>query len=156
MLTAKAEMLIRRPVGQVFEAFIDPAVTSKFWFSGGSGRLEVGKTVRWDWEMYGFSLNAAVKAIEPGRRILVEWSGASQPATTVEWTFQPRADGTTYVTIANYGFQGDVESVAKQAIGSTEGFTYALAGAKAWLEHGIELNLVRDKYPDGLPRKKNG
>jgi len=45
MLTAKAEMLIRRPVGQVFEAFVDPGVTSKFWFSGGSGRLEVGKTV---------------------------------------------------------------------------------------------------------------
>jgi uncharacterized protein YndB with AHSA1/START domain len=153
MLTAKAEMLIRRPVGQVFEAFVDPAVTSKFWFSGGSGRLEVGKTVRWDWEMYGFSLNAAVRAIEPGRRILVEWSGASQPATTVEWTFRPRPDGTTYVTIANYGFQGDVENVAKQAIGSTEGFTYVLAGAKAWLEHGIQLNLVRDKYPDGLPRR---
>ena len=152
MLSARAEMLIRRPVAHVFEAFIDPAITSKFWFSGGSGSLEPGKTVRWDWEMYGFSLNASVKAIERDRRIVVEWSGAGQPTTTVEWTFRPRPDGTTYVTITNYGFQGDVEQEAKQAIGSTEGFAYVLAGAKAWLEHRVQLNLVPDKYPDGLPK----
>jgi uncharacterized protein YndB with AHSA1/START domain len=28
---AKAAMLIRRPVADVFEAFVDPAITSKFW-----------------------------------------------------------------------------------------------------------------------------
>ena len=49
MLTAKAEMLIRAPVAQAFEAFVDPAVTSKFWFSLASGELKVGGTVRWDW-----------------------------------------------------------------------------------------------------------
>ena len=49
----KAEMLIRRPVAEVFEAFVDPAVTTKFWFTKSSGRLEAGKRVRWDWEMYG-------------------------------------------------------------------------------------------------------
>jgi uncharacterized protein YndB with AHSA1/START domain len=27
----------------VFEAFVDPAITSKFWFTKGSGRLETGK-----------------------------------------------------------------------------------------------------------------
>jgi uncharacterized protein YndB with AHSA1/START domain len=39
---AKAEMLIRKPVAEVFEAFIDPAITTKFWFTKGSGRLEPG------------------------------------------------------------------------------------------------------------------
>ena len=155
MLSAKAEMLIRRPVAQVFEAFVDPAITSKFWFSRGSDKLATGKTARWDWEMYGFSLNVVVKAVEANRRILVEWSGAGQPPTTIEWSFRARPDGTTYVTVANYGFPGDVEQVAKQAIGSTEGFTFLLAGAKAWLEHGIQLNLVRDKYPDGLPKPES-
>jgi hypothetical protein len=52
---AKAEMLIRRPVAEVFEAFVDPAVTSRFWFTRSTGRLEVGRRVRWDWEMYGRS-----------------------------------------------------------------------------------------------------
>jgi uncharacterized protein YndB with AHSA1/START domain len=30
MPSAKAELLIRRPVSEVFEAFVDPAITSKF------------------------------------------------------------------------------------------------------------------------------
>jgi uncharacterized protein YndB with AHSA1/START domain len=29
-IVAKAEMLIRSPVSKVFEAFVDPAITSKF------------------------------------------------------------------------------------------------------------------------------
>lgn len=53
--TAKAQMLIRKPVAEVFEAFVDPAITTKFWFTKSSGKLEPGKEVRWDWEMYGFS-----------------------------------------------------------------------------------------------------
>jgi uncharacterized protein YndB with AHSA1/START domain len=39
-LTARTEMLIRRPIADVFDAFVDPGKTSKFWFTGGSGRLE--------------------------------------------------------------------------------------------------------------------
>jgi uncharacterized protein YndB with AHSA1/START domain len=70
---AKAEMLIRKPVSEVFEAFVDPAITSKFWFSKGSGRLEEGKQVQWDWEMYKFSVQVNVKEIETNKRILVEF-----------------------------------------------------------------------------------
>jgi uncharacterized protein YndB with AHSA1/START domain len=36
-------MLIRRPVAEVFEAVVDPDVTTKFWFTRSSGRLEPGK-----------------------------------------------------------------------------------------------------------------
>lgn len=49
------QMLIRNPVSQVFEAFIDPAITKNFWFTKGSGKLEVGKTIIWEWEMYNVS-----------------------------------------------------------------------------------------------------
>ena len=30
---ASAGMLIRRPTAEVFEAFVDPAITARFWFS---------------------------------------------------------------------------------------------------------------------------
>ena len=43
-------MLIRKPVADGFEAFINPDITTKFWFTKGSGRLEVSKPVQWDWE----------------------------------------------------------------------------------------------------------
>jgi uncharacterized protein YndB with AHSA1/START domain len=146
---AKAKMLIRKPVAEVFEAFVDPGVTSKFWFTRGSGRLEPGKRVQWDWQMYGFSMQVTVKAIEVNKRILVEWS-AGGSASTIEWIFAARDDGTTFVSITNGGFSGEADEIVKQAIDGTEGFSFVLAGAKALIEHGVRLNLVPDRFPDGL------
>ena len=62
---AKTGMLIRKPIADVFEAFINPDITTKFWFTKSSGRLEAGTQVQWDWEMYGISIPVTVKAIEP-------------------------------------------------------------------------------------------
>lgn len=146
---AKAQMLIRKPVAKVFEALADPAITSRFWFSKGSARLEAGKRVRWDWEMYGASAEVYVKAIEENRRILIEWDGPENP-TSVEWTFEPKGDDRTFVTVKNWGFRGDAEKVVAAALDSTGGFSFLLAGLKAFLEHGIELNLVPDHAPDAL------
>ena len=146
---ATTAMLIRRPVAEVFAAFVDPAVTSKFWFTRGSGPLEPGTIVTWHWDMYGFSTEARAIEIEPDRLILVEWI-AGDSSTRIEWRFFPRPDGTTFVSITNSGFTGSGDDVTHHAIASTEGFTFVLAGAKAWLEHGIELNLVADRFPDGL------
>ena len=148
---AKAEMLVRKPVAEVFEAFVDPAVTSKFWFTRGSGRLEPGKRVQWDWEMYDFSIQVAVKSIELNKRILVEWS-ADDSASTIEWTFTARDDGTTFVSITNSDFSGEADEVVKQAIDGTEGFAFVLAGLKALLEHNVRLNLVPDRFPSGLEK----
>jgi uncharacterized protein YndB with AHSA1/START domain len=142
---AKAEMVIRKPVAQVFNAIIDPAVTTKFWFTKSTGKLEPGKRVRWDWEMYGVGTDVDVKEIVPNKRILIEWD-SYVGRTPVEWEFAARADNTTMVTVTNYGFQG--EDVVKQAIESTQGFSFMLAGLKAWLEHNFALDLVADKSPD--------
>ncbi|TFE26265.1 SRPBCC family protein [Cohnella luojiensis] len=139
---AKAEMLIRKPVNEVFEAFIDPAVTTKFWFTKSSGKLETGRRVQWEWEMYGASTDVDVIEIEENKRILIEWG------STVEWIFTPRAENETFVTITNSGFTGDGDDIVKQAIDSTEGFTIVLCGLKALLEYNIVLNLVSDKAPD--------
>jgi uncharacterized protein YndB with AHSA1/START domain len=148
-IKAKAEMLIRKPVAEVFEAFVNPAITSKFWFTKGSGRLETGKRIQWDWEMYNFSLQVNVKAIEPNKKILIEWLTDNIP-TTVEWIFTPLGDGATFVSITNFGFKGDDNIVVQQALDSTEGFTLVLSGLKALLEHNIKLNLVADRFPKGL------
>jgi len=145
---AKAQMLIRKPAAQVFEALVDPAITSRFWFSKGSGRLEPGKRVRWEWEMYGFATEVEVKEIEENRRILVEWD--LDPPTLVEWTLEPRGEDRTFVKVRNWGFQGDPDKVVAQALDSTGGFSFLLAALKAYLEHGIELNVVLDHDPDGL------
>jgi uncharacterized protein YndB with AHSA1/START domain len=148
---AKAQLLIRKPVRQVFEALLDPAITSRFWFSKGSGRLETGKKIRWDWEMYGVHSDVEVKVIEVNKRILIEWNlyGAENP-NMVEWTFEDKGDNTTFVVVKNWGFKGDADQVVAQALDSTGGFTFLLAGLKVFLEHEIEPNFVIDHAPDAL------
>ncbi len=140
-------MLIRRPVAEVFEAFVNPAITAKFWFTKGSGRLEPGTHVTWDWEMYHFSAGVQVTAVEPNARILVEWTAYGAP-TPIEWVFTPRPDGTTFVSITNTGFPGTEAEAVQHALDATEGFALVLAGAKAFLEHHVILNLVSDRFPD--------
>lgn len=141
-------MIIRKPVAEVFEAFVNPAITSRFWFTKGSGRLEAGKQVRWDWEMNNFSVPVNVKAIEPNARILVEWSVWGAP-TPIELIFTPRPDGTTFVTVTNKGFPGTEDEAGQHARDAAEGFAFVLTGAKALLEHNAKLNLIPDRYPRG-------
>jgi uncharacterized protein YndB with AHSA1/START domain len=138
-------MLIRRPVAEVFRAFADPAVTTRFWFTKSSGRLEPGAKVSWEWEMYGVGTTVTVREVVPGKRIVIEWDPASP--STVEWTFTAVGDG-TYVRIREFDMTGTAEEVRARVVDSTKGFTFVLAGAKAWLEHGIELNLVGDAHVD--------
>lgn len=145
----KTGMLIRKPVAEVFEAFVNPDVTTKFWFTKGSGRLEEGKQVQWEWVMYGISIPVTVKTIEPNQRIVIAWPGYSA-LTTVEWTFTPQEDRTTFVSITESGFTGDGDELVKQVADSTQGFTLVLAGLKAFLEHNLRLNLVADRYPKGI------
>ena len=137
-------MLIRKPVEEVFEAFIDPAITTKFWFTKSDGKLEKGKHIRWDWEMYGVSAELDVMEIEQNNLIVIQFNDD----TTVEWLFTPRDSEETFVEITNYGFKGNPTEIVNQVIDSTGGYTIVLCGLKALLEHNIKLNLVADKFPD--------
>ena len=141
---AKAELLIRKPVGEVFEAFVDPDLITRFWFDRSTGRLEANKTVRWHWELINGTAEVRVKAIEEHRRILIEWGNGD--SSTVEWTFFPRSADTTYVRVVNSGFAGDGDEIVGQALESTGGFALVLAAAKAFLEHGIDLRIVADRF----------
>jgi len=147
--TAKTEMLIRKPVAEVFEAFVNPEITRRFWFTKSTGRLENDKHITWTWEMYDISVEVNVKEVEAGRRILIEW-GNYGSMTFVEWVFTPYENDTTYVSITNSGFHGDGDKVVKDALDSKGGFTWVLAGLKALLEHDLELNAIADAFPKGL------
>jgi uncharacterized protein YndB with AHSA1/START domain len=51
--SVKVGMLIRRPPDEVFQAFVDPAVTTRFWFTRSSGKMTPGASIRWEWEVQG-------------------------------------------------------------------------------------------------------
>jgi uncharacterized protein YndB with AHSA1/START domain len=146
---AKAEMLIRNPIEIVFEAFINPEITTKFWFTKSSGKLEEGKETEWTWEMYNHSVSVRTKIIEQNKKITIEW-GNHDEISIVEWTFKNLGEAGTFVSIINSGFQGETEKLISQIRDSTEGFTLVLAGLKAYLEYNIQLNLVPDRFPKEL------
>lgn len=148
--TVKAGMLIRRPPHDVFEALADPSITTQFWYTKSSGRMEQGASLVWEWEMYDHSTRVQVKEVEPDKRIIFSWDGYDvENPSTVEFLFVPH-DGSTYLQVTEKGFTGDGETQVKRAMDSTGGFTFVISAAKALLEHGIVLGLVKDAFPAGL------
>jgi uncharacterized protein YndB with AHSA1/START domain len=143
----EAQMLIRKPIAMVFEAFIDPELTKNFWFTKSSGKLETGKTITWEWEMYKVSVDVSVKEMVPNKSIAITWG---EPATSVDFEFNALSDSTTYVVIRNYGFDLEGDELIKAINDNTGGFTTVLDGLKAYMEHGINLNLIADKFPMGV------
>ena len=138
---ARVSMLIRRPVADVFNAFVEPAMLERFWLARSSGPLQLGKSVRWDFMVEGASADAYVKELQANERIFIEWSDG----TTVAWTFKSHAGDATIVEVENTGFRGDAEEVIRTAVESTQGFTIVLCDLKTLLEQGKSMNLVRDK-----------
>lgn len=145
-------MLIRKPVEQVFNAFIDPEITTNFWFTKSSGKLQPGRTLTWEWEMYGISIEVFILEIIPDKKISMQWGN---PATYIDYEFTELGPEKTYVTIKNYGFTETGAELIEAIKDSTGGFTTVLDGLKAWLECGIKLNLIADKFPKEISSHKS-
>ena len=139
----EAQMLIRQPIEDVFEAFINPEITTNFWFTKSTGKLEEGKTVTWEWEMYGAKTDVNVLEIIQNQSIRTEWG---EPSTNVDYEFKEMEKG-TLVVIKSYGYSQTGEDLLKVINDNTGGFTTVLDGCKAFLEHGINLGLIEDKFP---------
>ena len=143
---AEAAMLINKPIATVFKAFINPEITTHFWFTKATGSLEEGKTIDWTWEMYGnHVVTVKVLSIKDNESIVIQWGENEQ--NIVEWEFNELENNKTFVTITFNGIIGTVEELCSQIRDTTEGFTLVLAGLKAYLEHNIELNLVAGRFP---------
>ena len=141
---AEAQMLIRKPIEEVFEAFINPAITKNFWFTKSSGKLEVDKKITWSWEMYNVSTTVVAKEILQNQKIVFEWDN---PAKTVEINFKELDDDSTFVTVSESGYDKKGDELIAVIKDATGGFTTVLDGLKAFLEHRINLNLIADKFP---------
>jgi uncharacterized protein YndB with AHSA1/START domain len=145
----KVGMLIRRPPAEVFQALVDPAITTKFWFTRSTGKLTPGADIRWDWEMYGLSVAVFVKEVEEHSRIVFEW-GDDKPST-VELHFTPRENDTTYVQVTDTRHAAnDGDEIASHVADSASGFAIVLCALKALLEHDLALNAVMDAHAAGF------
>jgi uncharacterized protein YndB with AHSA1/START domain len=149
----KVGMLIRRPPADVFQAIVDPATTTKFWYTKSSGKMMRGAELTWEWEMYGVSSKVSVLEVEENRLIRFKWSGYSPDRpTTVEFRFLPFEHDTTYLEITEVGFTGDGDRLAECASDSTAGFAFLLSSLKAFLEHDVILRVTLDAHPERVER----
>ena len=144
---AKASMLIRKPAADVFEAFVDPPITSKFWYSRGSDRLDAGRDVTWYWAHYDVSATVTPLTVKKYESIVWSWPAQGNINTNVTVTLSPRGENATFVLVEEKGWDANAEGIREILVGQTEGWSFVLAGLKAWLEHGIQLNLVADHNP---------
>ena len=78
-----------------------------------------------------------------------------RPPTKVDFEFRSISADKTYVTIKNYGFNLTGDELMDKIKDATGGFTTVLDGLKAYLEHGLNLNLIADKYPKEIMQQGN-
>ncbi|RCW28280.1 uncharacterized protein YndB with AHSA1/START domain [Ciceribacter lividus] len=143
---------ISRPISEVFEAVVDPAILSRYFTTGGAkGRLETGATVYWDFHDFPGAFPVEVVEVVKDRRIVLRWEAnegspaegdpVTTPAgykTTVTMEFEPLADGRTLVTIAEEGWRPTPGGLSA-SYGNCQGWMQMLCAMKAWLEYGINL-----------------
>jgi uncharacterized protein YndB with AHSA1/START domain len=135
---------IAKPVGEVFDAVVNPAKLSGYFttIKGASAPLVTGTTVIW-WGDIPVEVDRIVK----DRQIVLRWDATDdkgKPAykTRIEMNFEPLDDGATFVTIAEAGWHDDAAGLKKSYL-NCEGWAQMLACMKAYLEYGINL---RDGY----------
>lgn len=95
----ETQMLIRKPVAEVFNAFIDPEITSKFWFTSSTGHLIENRTVDWYWEKYEVTRSVYVEQLIHNELIQFTWG---EPKSTVDFIFEKLTEQETYLRIRNY------------------------------------------------------
>ena len=132
-------MLIRRPPGEVFAAFVNPQMLRKFWLSDASGPLAPGARVKWKFMVPGATANVVVTRFESPHHLAFDWDGEHPRGDDLRAV----RDGATRVGVAVSGFAGS--GCLEQATDTIEGFTIVFCDLKTLLETGTSANLVRDK-----------
>jgi uncharacterized protein YndB with AHSA1/START domain len=139
-LVAKAQMLIRRPAMEAFDAFVQPERISRFWLQSTTGPLGPGAQVEWQFMVPGATERVNVTAFDQPRRIAFAWSDSG---LGVDIRFAEMQSDITVVSVEVRGFEG--ADGPDQIVNATEGFSIVLCDLKVLLESGRSANLVKDK-----------
>ncbi|HEY6123963.1 MAG TPA: SRPBCC domain-containing protein [Steroidobacteraceae bacterium] len=137
--TVNASMLIQRPPGEVFAAFVNPQQLRKFWLSDASGPLAPRARVVWTFMVPGATAKVAVTHFESPHHLAFDWDDGLH----VDMTFEVFGEGGTRVGVGVSGFDG--ADTLSQATDTIEGFAIVLCDLKTLLETGESAGLVRAK-----------
>ena len=133
---ARATMLVRSPIAEVFDAFVNPVRITQFWLQATTGPLAKGAKVEWRFMVPGATEVVTVTGFDDQRRIAFNWSDG----VSVGIEFREHGSRATQVAVEATGF-GEIDEI----VNATEGFSIVLCDLKTLLETGRSANLVRDK-----------
>jgi uncharacterized protein YndB with AHSA1/START domain len=148
-IRARVSMKIAASASTVYEAFVEPAVLTRFWLASASEPLAVGRAVRWAFLVPGAEDRTTATALVPGRHLAWRWSDG----TTVDIELDERG-AETAITLVNEGFLGDRAAQIEAALNATEGFALVLADLKTLLENGTSAGIVAAKASLIVERQK--
>lgn len=136
-LEIKAALQIRKSAHEVYDAIVDPMKMSNYFISEGSGKMEEGKQVIWQFPEFDMKFPVRVGKIELDKYISYYWE-IDGVELLVEMTLTSKDSSNTIVTITEKSRNND-EAGIKWLKSNTEGWANFLACLKAYLEYGINL-----------------
>jgi uncharacterized protein YndB with AHSA1/START domain len=132
------KLKILKPVNEVFEAIVDPAKMSHYWFSSGTGRLQKGKTVTLRYDEYDAEVDIKVLEVEVNKKIVYSW-GATGEENVVTITLKELDNTSTIIEVNEEGFKENDDTLISTLLGQKEGWVYMLTCLKGYLEYGVNL-----------------
>jgi uncharacterized protein YndB with AHSA1/START domain len=129
---------INKPVGEVFDAVVNPKKITGYFCNASDGPLVEGKSVHWTWSAKPVTHEVKVKQIVPNSKIVIEWPSASGGTTIAEMSFSSLEDGRTLVSVSESGWP-ESEDGLKASYKNCEGWQHMISCMKAYLQHGIDL-----------------
>jgi uncharacterized protein YndB with AHSA1/START domain len=136
-LEIKAALKMAKPIQVVFDAITDPEKMKNYFIAKGSGKMEEGKTVTWQFPEFDMQFPVQVEKVQAPNYISFSWTDPNGNRTTVQMKLKDM-DGETFVSITE-GTRENNEAGIKWLMGNTEGWANFLACLKAYLEYGINL-----------------
>jgi uncharacterized protein YndB with AHSA1/START domain len=95
-LKAQATIQIQKPIKEVFEAIVNPAMMTNYFISESTGRMEDGAILNWKFPEFP-EMDCPVKQIktEPNKSVSFVWD----PETVVHILLTEQADKSVVVTV---------------------------------------------------------
>src|SRR5688572_9323309 len=109
-LVAKAKMLIQRPAAEVFNAFIQPHLITKFWLKNSSGPLHSGAQVDWEFLVPGATERVSVTASEEPTHLAFVWS---ESKLNIDIRLSEAQNGSAVVSVEVRGFEEGEHSLVE-------------------------------------------
>lgn len=97
-ISAKVQMGILKPAGEIFEAMVEPEIMNKYFISTSTGRMESGKSLIWMWEDFEGEHEVKVGKIEKDKVVSFEWSGSGANCVVVI-TLEAKSENQTLVKV---------------------------------------------------------